>query len=68
MKVKVNIIRTNENKEVNLEKNSLILDLIKKINFKPDTVVVMRGKKPVPVDDEIKNNETLNILHISSSG
>jgi len=68
MKINVNLIRTNEKKELDLDENSVIIDLLEKINLKPDTVVVMRGKLPVPIDEKLQKNETLNILHISSSG
>ena len=68
MKVQVKLSRTNEIKEVEMDENSNILDLLEKIGLKPDTVVVMKDKKPVPVDDDIKEKESLTILNISSSG
>ncbi len=68
MKVQVKLSRTNEKKEVEIKKNSNILNLLEKIGLKPDTVVVMRDKLPVPVDSKIIDKEILTILHISSSG
>ncbi len=68
MKVQVTLSRTNQKKEVEIDKNSNILDLLEKIDLKPDTVVVMKDKKPVPVDDDIKDKKYLTIFHISSSG
>jgi sulfur carrier protein ThiS len=68
MKVRVELSRTNEKKEVELKKDSKILDLLEKIGIKPDTAIVMKNKKLLPVDDVIEDNESLTILHISSSG
>jgi sulfur carrier protein ThiS len=68
VKIKVKISRTNETKEVSLENGTTVQDLLKKINLKPDTIIVINKDKPIPIDDEIKDGEELTILQVSSGG
>jgi len=66
--IKVKLLRTNEKKELQLEKKSTINDLLKKLDLKPDTVVVMNNDKPIPVDEDLTDEEELIILQVSSGG
>jgi len=68
LKIKVKISRTNETKEVNLENGTSVQGLLKKINLKPDTIIVLNNNKPIPIDDELTNGEELTILQVSSGG
>jgi sulfur carrier protein ThiS len=68
LKIKVKISRTNETKEVNLKNGTSVLSLLKKLNIKPDTIIVLNNNKPIPIDDELKNGEELTILQVSSGG
>ena len=68
LKIRVKISRTNEIKEVNLETGTTIQDLLKKIDIKPDTVIVINNDNPIPIDDELVDGEELTILQVSSGG
>ena len=68
MKIKVKLSRINKIKEVNLEKGSTIEDLLKKINLKPDTLIVMNKDKPIPIDDNLNDSQELTIIQVSSGG
>ena len=68
MKIKVKISRTNETKEISIETGSTVEDVLKKINLKPDTVIIINKSKPIPIDDEIKDGEELTVLQVSSGG
>ena len=68
MKIKVKISRTNETIEVNLENGGTVQDILKKINLKPDTIIVINKDRPIPIDEEINNGEELTILQVSSGG
>ena len=68
MKIKVKISRTNETKIINLENGASVQSLLKKINLKPDTIIVLNNNKPIPIDDELTNAEELTILQVSSGG
>ena len=68
MKIKVKISRTNKEKVIQLEKGSTVLDLLNKLKIKPDTVVVMRNKTPVPIDDNLKEKQEISIIQVFSGG
>lgn len=68
MKVTVKIQRSNETKKIELKDKSTIQQLLKKINIKPDTVIVMNENKPIPVDDILIDGQELTILQVASGG
>jgi len=68
MSIKVKLIRRNETKNIEIKNDSTIEDILKRINLKPDTVIVMKKNKPIPIDTEIIDGQELSILEVSSSG
>jgi sulfur carrier protein ThiS len=68
VKIKVKISRTNDEKEIQLKKGSTVLDLLNKLMIKPDTVVVMSNKIPVPIDDTLKDKQEITIIQVFSGG
>lgn len=68
MKIKVKISRTKETKNLELEARTKVQDALKKLNLKPDTIVVMSKNKPIPIDDELQEGEELVIIQVSSGG
>jgi len=68
VKIKIKLSRTNETKEIELQTGSTVNDVLKKINLKPDTVIVMSNDKPVPVDEVLIDGQDLTILQVSSGG
>jgi sulfur carrier protein ThiS len=68
MKVTVTISRTHETKDIQLKPRSTVIDLLKKINLKPDTLIVMNNNTPVPIDDVLTDGQDLTILQVSSGG
>jgi sulfur carrier protein ThiS len=68
VKIKVKISRTNVEKEIQLEKGSTIMDLLNKLKIKPDNVVVMSNKIPVPIDDNLKDKQEITIIQVFSGG
>jgi len=68
MKIEVNLSKSNQTKKINLRKNSEVFDLLKKLDIKPHTAVVLRNKIPIPEDEQLKENDILHILQVSSSG
>ena len=61
MKVTVKFQRANKTKKIELKPGSAAIDLLKKVAVKPDTVIVMRNSKPIPIDDEIKDGQEITI-------
>ena len=68
MKIKVKISRKNEIKEIQLKDGSTVEDALSKLQIKPDTVIVMSNKTPVPIDDILKNEQELTIIQVFSGG
>ena len=68
MEITVKLSRTKEIKKINLQKEPIVLDMLKKINLKPDTVIVLSENKPISVDEELKDGQELTILQVSSGG
>ena len=68
VKIKIKLSRTNETKEIELQTGSTVNDVLKKINLKPDTVIVVNNDKPVPVDDKVEDGQDFTIIQVSSGG
>jgi len=68
MKISVIILPNNSFKEVELKSGSKIFDLIRKINLKPDALIVLKDNKPTPVDDTLAEGQKLTILQVASGG
>ena len=66
--IRVKISRSDKIKEIQIDKNSSILDLINKLDLKPDTVIVMRNHMPIPIDEILTKNQELSIIQVSSGG
>jgi len=66
--IRVNISRSENIKEIIVKKDSTILDLLKKLDLKPDTVIVMRDNIPIPIDETLKKDQELSIIQVSSGG
>jgi len=68
VEIKANILKTKEMRKINLEKGSTVEYLLKKINLKPDTLIVMSNNKPIPIDDILNNNQEITIIQVASGG
>ncbi|ADB57106.1 MoaD/ThiS family protein [Archaeoglobus profundus] len=69
MKVKIKFLggfdKTEE--EVEVEKGKRYSDLLKMLGINPETVVVVRNGKPVPVDDFVEEGEIV-VMRVISGG
>jgi len=68
MKIRVKLIPQNTYQEIDIKKGSTIIDLLRIIHRKPDSVIVLKNKTPLPIDDIIPNNQELSIIQIASGG
>ena len=66
--VKVFVDRNNLNKTIQLEGNSIVLDLLKKLKINPVTVIVSRNNELTLEDEKLKNNDEIKILSVISGG
>jgi len=69
-KINVNVFidRENKNKTIELDNNSLVADLLKKLNINPVTVIVSRNNELILEDEKLKNDDEIKILSVISGG
>jgi sulfur carrier protein ThiS len=53
---------------VQIQQGSTVEDLLRILHLKPDTVIALAKKKPIPVDDLLSDKQKLTILQVSSGG
>jgi len=68
LKITVKILPQNISKEIDMESGLKMYDLLKKINLKPDNIIILRGNTPVPVDDILTDEQELTIIQVASGG
>ena len=68
MKITVKILPENSTREINLKSGSKVYDLLKKIQLRPDALIVLKGNTPIPVDDLLDEVQELSILQVASGG
>jgi sulfur carrier protein ThiS len=68
VKIKITLSRSNETKTVTLEHGNNASDLLKKLDIKPDSAIIMINNTPIPVDSDLKDGQHLTLMEISSSG
>ena len=68
LNITIILSKTKEKRKLEFEKVLTVEQVLKKLNLKPDTVIVMSKNRPVPIDEEIKEEQELTILQVSSGG
>ncbi len=66
--VTITIEPQNTKKEITIKQNAQVLDVIRKLELKPDGVIVLRGQTPIPVDTILDSAEKLTIIQVASGG
>ena len=54
--------------ELEVEDNSTAYDILKKLELTPDTMIVMRDNKPIPIDEELCDNDKIKLIQVISGG
>ncbi len=62
------ILPKNVTDEIDIKSGSKMYALLKKINLKPDNIIILRDNTPVPVDDILTNEQELTIIQVASGG
>ena len=68
MSISVFIDRENKNKTIELDDNSIVVDLLKKLNINPVTVIVSRNNELILEDEKLNENDEIKILSVISGG
>ncbi|WP_456327444.1 MoaD/ThiS family protein [Archaeoglobus sp.] len=69
MKVKIKFLGgfDKNEEEVEIEKGKKYSDLLKSLGINPETVVVVKDGKPVPIDDFVEEGEIV-VMRVISGG
>jgi len=69
-KININVFIDRENKNTTMEvdKNSIVTDLLKKLNINPVTVIVSRNNELILEDEKLNDNDKIKILSVISGG
>ena len=68
LNITIILSKNKEKRKLEFKKVLTVEQVLKKLNLKPDTVIVMSKNRPVPIDEEIKEGQELIILQVSSGG
>jgi sulfur carrier protein ThiS len=68
MKVTITRVPQDTSTVVELKKGETVEILLKKLHLRADAVIVMRGSTPIPVDDALEDEQSLQILQVASGG
>ncbi|MBI3035541.1 MoaD/ThiS family protein [Candidatus Woesearchaeota archaeon] len=67
-KVSVFIDKENKNAVLELDSDSLVMDLLRKLGINPVTVIVSRNNELILEDEKLNNNDEIRILSVISGG
>lgn len=68
MKVEVTLVRENITKTIELPDNARVRDLIKRLGYTVQGVVVLRNSTPIVEDEKLRDGEKLTIILTASGG
>lgn len=66
--IKIFADRNNLNKTIELDNNSSVLDLLKKLKINPVTVIVSRSNELILEDEKLNDSDEIKILSVISGG
>ena len=66
--ISVFIDMEDKNTKLELEDNSSVSDLLKKLNINPVTVIISRNNELVLEEDKLRDNDEIKILSVISGG
>ncbi len=68
MRVLAERVPTHKTDEIELPAKATGMDLLKRLNLSPDAHLLIRGERPIPVDEPLTEGEHLVILAVVSGG
>ena len=69
-KINVNVFldRENKNAKIEMDNNSSVADLLKKLNINPVTVIISRNNELILEDEKVNDKDEIKILSVISGG
>lgn len=68
MRVTVELIQARKTESLELPQGATGLDLLGRLGLHPDAQLLVRGDRPIPVDEPLHDREHLSILTVGSGG
>jgi len=68
MQINVFIDKENKNDKIELQENSIVKDLLIKLDINPVTVIVSRNNELVLEEEKLKEKDEIKILSVISGG
>lgn len=68
MKVMLAIAHERRAVEVSVKENSRVFDVLNAAGINPETVVIFKNKKPIPLDEHVKDGDELYVIGVISGG
>ena len=68
MRITVTFFPDKSTKKIEIKTGSKIIDLLKKLNLRPDNLIILKNSNPIPVDEVLTEKEELSIMKVSSGG
>ena len=68
MKVKITRVPQETTTIIDIHKGDSVQMLLRRLQLRSDAVIVMRGTRPIPVDDTLDAEQDLRILQVASGG
>ena len=68
MKVKISRIPQDTSTEVEIAEGESVQMLLKRLRLHPDSVIVLRGNVPIPIDELLVDDQELRIFQVASGG
>lgn len=57
-----------DNKYIKKRFRGKIEDLVRSLDLRPDEVLVLKENRPVPIDDEVKDDDRITLIRVASGG
>ena len=68
MKINIHIVNDDDHQQIELPKNAVAGDTLKKLGVPPDTAIITRNNQPIPLDSELKPGDKLAVIRVISGG
>ncbi len=68
MRVIADLVQAHRLQQVELAPPATAMDLLRQLGLAPDAHILLRGDRPIPVDEPLTDGERLIILAVVSGG
>jgi len=66
--MKIFIEKTNTTKEIQLENQTTVLEILKELEINPETVIISKNNNLITQEAKLDNDDSIEILQVISGG